>query len=185
MPNAYWIKSAANNTGVITSAFDSALADTVNLNDNSAGDNTTWDPSSAPTTKYSIVTAIWDLGSSQTISRVRFRVGHIGPGVFTLNGSNDGTTWSSTLSGQIPSGSHGTFAWVSEYNYTSASNPSLTGTAYRYWRLAASGVEEDSGGGSFTGDARIGDFRLYDSADDEYVVGPIQRRRYQPVLHHT
>lgn len=104
---------------------------------------------------FTVVTAAYDLGSPQTITRFRRRHGTAnGNGYFSyLEASSDGVNWVDMYTGAFfPEFGLGTFAWATEIDSTA-----VDATAYRYWRT----VVVDSR--DLTSDARIGDFRLYTS----------------------
>lgn len=115
-----------------------------------------------------VVTAAWDLGSAQTVTRIRRRFGWINSNAATvyIEGSNDGTTWVNALTGpnppvNIPTGS---FQWENEWDTTQ-----ITTTAYRYWRV----YNVDSGTPC---DVRIGDFRIYVGGVLQTVGGAVTAR---------
>lgn len=101
-----------------------------------------------------IVTAMYDLGSPQTVTRIRKRIGWVdsSQAEVIIEASNDGSTWVNARTGpDLPSAPvTGVFQWLTEHDTTA-----ITATPYRYWRTYVIDVDV------VAPDARIGDFRLY------------------------
>jgi hypothetical protein len=133
------------------------------LRDNSAGDNTTY-YANGPSAATNAISAYFDLGSAKQVGRLRFRYGFQDVGSWTFYASNDGTSWTDAWTGLPPTSgfSFCSFNWEAEHNATS-----ITSTSYRYWRLVVKDTLSDC---SVT-EVRLGDYRLYDTSDVEYVPG--------------
>jgi hypothetical protein len=133
------------------------------LRDNSAGDNTTY-YGNGPTGATTAISAYFDLGSAKQVGRLRFRYGFQDVGSWTFYASNDGTSWTDAWTGLPPTSgfSFCSFNWEAEHNATS-----ITSTSYRYWRLVVKDTLSDC---SVT-EVRLGDYRIYDTSDVEYVPG--------------
>lgn len=114
------------------------------------------DANSSRNTQAVVVTAAYDLGTPTVVTRFRRHHGTAWGSGYTplIEASNDGVTWVDAWTGGPPplDLGFGTFSWAGEYDFTT-----VTSTPYRYWRTVV--VDQGSG----PGDARIGDFRLYNS----------------------
>ena len=132
-----------------------------NLVDVAPGDQTTWVGQTAGAAQTAWVAGIYDLGTPQVITRVRYRTGAANGNTYfntaanRIEASTDGVNWVSAWTGGNPSLSvaSGSFAWEVESDFTT-----ITSTAYRYWRIIVQDVFVVG-----NPDARIGDFRLYTS----------------------
>lgn len=108
----------------------------------------------ASRTQGAIVTALLDLGSAQTVTQAKKRIGWVDGGMveWILEASNDGVNWVDAYTGMplvsIPG--TGSFQWVDCYDTTQ-----ITATPYRYWRTY---VYDSS---VSIAEPRIGDFRLW------------------------
>lgn len=146
------------------------------LVDGSVTDNTTYyRDTDTGTGAVSYITAIYDLESASRVARLRFRFGYQYTPTYTFSGSNDGTSWTSAFVNPLPpalTSNGGTFAWNAGINQTN-----ITTTNYRYWRLVVYDTADVSPG---TSDVRLGDFRIYDASDVEYVPVFNSRRRSYP-----
>lgn len=134
----------------------SAGTPTTNFTDVAPGDNTTYEQQTG--TPPAVVAALYDLGSAQTVTRVRKRHGNIGGNNWGphVEASNDGNNWVDAYTGPLlplePAGGS-IFVWRNEYDLVN-----ITATPYRYWRVVCRCQGDGEGG---TSDSRIGDFRLY------------------------
>lgn len=117
------------------------------------------------------VTALYDLGSAQRVTRYRLKFGTVNNNTWAnaIEASNDGVTWVNAATLTPPQGiGSGSFFWEGEWD-----SSGVTSTNYRYWRAVVY-----DGGTPNGGEARIADFRLYDSGGALISVGGAVSTRY-------
>ena len=116
--------------------------------------------SGRPSENSVITTALYDLGTAQTVTRFRKKAGTVNtnsyPVTSYIEASSDGVNWVNAYTGLpivvgIP---FCVFGWDAEFDSTF-----VTTTAYRYWRVVC--LDTDTDPPSCPPDCRISDFRLY------------------------
>lgn len=113
------------------------------------------DPGSSRSSSV-IVTALIDLGSAQTVDRIKKRIGWVDNSQIELilEASNDGVNWVNAYTGppMVSVPGTGSFQWIGCYDV----NANITATPYRYWRTYVIDPSVVP-----AAEPRIGDFRLY------------------------
>lgn len=158
------VRRITNTTGTNLNWEDGVSAP--NLYDVAPGDNTTFYQQTADSGSCYVV-GLYDLGSAQQVTRIRYRYGTVNGNSWTpanVEASNDGVNWVDTWVGAPGTGEigEGTFQWASEKDI---SDGYITDTPYRYWRIVIKDTFSEG-----APDARLGDFRLYVGGDSTPVI---------------
>ncbi len=107
------------------------------------------------------ITIIWDLGVASTVTRIRYNAYYSDGPSYSLEASNDGTTWVTVFTA-YPAG------WAPHFggSWESIDSSDITSTQYRYWRYSL----QDTNDNGMEIIARCGDFRLYNGST-QYEIG--------------
>lgn len=148
------VRRITNETGTNLNWADGVAAP--NLYDGSPGDNTTFYQQTSGSSAY--VVGLYDLGSAQQVTRVRYRYGTVNGNSWSvpnMEASNDGENWVNAWIGAPGTAEFGTgtFHWAAEKDIPDAN---ISDTPYRYWRVVIKDTFAEA-----AADARLGDFRLY------------------------
>jgi hypothetical protein len=154
--NPILVRFVANITGTNLNWANGSAAP--NLYDGSIGENLTFYQQVAGQSQTAHLVGMYDLGSAQVITRVRYRYGSVNGNsrinsTEIIEASNDGSTWVTAWTGGNPAveAGTGTFLWNAERDFST-----ITTTPYRYWRVGVRDIFVDG-----NPDARLSDFRVY------------------------